>query len=223
MTRKQGIIARIVRRHGAQARARGRILKHLAKKLNLVYFGTVDQHEDEHDVIRGLTVSTTHRDEHYAVGAYDGYDISLVDRFDVLVEPDGKSSHHSWVILQIDLQTDEHLPHMFLRPLGHSQNAYARFFRVHGHLQPVNTQLLDTHAPDFHGRYELYGGSSHLLTIERIFSPQTTQVIAARAWPHAIEVFENKLYVYTTDEKLTEALLTTALETGLWLARVIDQ
>lgn len=60
-----GIIGRILRRHSVSARSRGAVLKKFAHKIGLVYFGVVDQHQDDHEVIRGLTVSTTHRDDHY--------------------------------------------------------------------------------------------------------------------------------------------------------------
>ncbi len=203
--------------------ARDRLLKRFAKKLGLIYFGTVDQHTDEHDVIRGLTVSTTHKDTHYAVGSYDGYDMSMVDRFDTIVARDGSKTTHTWMIMRIDLETDVTLPHMFLRPLGHEPEAYSQFFTAYHHLLPINTMLDPSHTPEFHGRYELYATSTHIAEIEEYLTPAVTQVISARLWPHAIELFGNKLYIYTTDTELTEPLLNTALESGLWLARIFDK
>jgi hypothetical protein len=202
---------------------RGRLLKQFAKKLGLVYFGRVDQHQDEHDVIRGLTVSTSHKDNHYAVGAHDGYDISIVDRSDIVTMPNGTKSQHNWFIIRFNLVTPEELPHLFLNPLGHTQEAYAKFFQAFHHLQPVNAIMLGGHTPEFHGRYALYTMSSRALEVEEYLPPEVTQVIANRLWPHAVELFENKLYIYSTEEKLSAAVLNTALESGLWLARIFDK
>jgi len=203
--------------------ARGRLLKRFAKKLGLVYFGSVDQKRDEHDVIKGLTVSTTHKDTHYAVGAYDGYDISLVDRFDTVLGRDGVKAEQTWFILRIDLETETGLPHLFLRPLTHSQEAYSRFFTAFHQLLPINSMLNDAHGSEFHGRYELYATTSRLHDIEEYFTSEVSQMIAARLWPHAIELIDNKLYIYTTNEKLNDTILNTALESGLWLARIFDR
>jgi hypothetical protein len=217
------LFKRVLSRHSPLLRSRGRILKRFADKIGLVYFGTVDQMNDDHEVIRGLTVSTTHQDSHYAVGAYDGYDVSMVDRFDLVVDHEGKAAEHTWLILQIDLQRSDSLPHLFFKPMNHSHNSYDKFFRAFHHLQPVNTLLTGMHSPEFHGRYELYTTASRVPELEEILTALTTQTIATRLWPHAIEVFENKLYVYTTESEIHATLLETGLESALWLARTLDQ
>lgn len=217
------LIRQIFQHHGSEARSRGRILRQFAQKTGLVYFGSVDQHVDEHEIIRGLTVSTTHRDDHYAVGAFDGYDISLVDRFDVTIDPHGASSEHSWVILQLNLQTDSPLPHIFLQPVNHSNDAYSKFFSANSHLKAVNTLFQGSHSEEFHHRYQVHTASAQALEIEQLFTPSVTQTIAARLWPHAIEIFENKLYVYTTETRLTETLLESCLDSAIWLAQILDQ
>jgi len=217
-----GLIGRILRRHSSGARSRGTTIRKFAQKIGLVYFGVVDQHQDDHEVIRGLTVSTTHRDDHYAVGSFDGYDISLVDRFDIVVGANGKAEEHSWVILQVSLENGQHLPHLFMKPNGHAQNGYAKFFNAHNNLKPVNGLFQGSHSNEFHSRYEVFMNSSRALEIEEILTPQVTHTIAARLWPHAIEIFEGKVFVYTTQTQLTETLLDTCLESALWLAQTLD-
>lgn len=219
----QGLISRLLRRHSVSARRRGRVLRTFAHKIGLVYFGTVDQHVDEHEVIRGLTVSTTHQDDHYAVGSFDGYDISLVDRFDIVVDPKGQTQEHSWVILQLALQNSQGLPHLFLKPVGHGADAYSKFFTAFAHLQPINSLFQGVHSEEFHSRYELFASSSSALDVEEIFTPAITKTIAARLWPHAVEIFEGKLYVYTTQSELSATLLETGLESALWLAQTLDK
>jgi hypothetical protein len=217
-----GLIGRILRRHSISARSRGSIIRQFAQKIGLVYFGVVDQHQDDHDVIRGLTVSTTHRDDHYAVGSFDGYDISLVDRFDIVMNHHGAPEEHSWVILQISLENGDELPHMFMKPNNHAQNAYTKFFNAYTYLKPVNGLFQGSHSAEFHSRYEVFMNASKAIEIEEILTPKVTHTIAARFWPHAIEIFEGKVYVYTTQTQLTETLLDTCLESALWLARTLD-
>ena len=217
------LLKRLTRGYSPKLRSRGMIIKRFADKIGLVYFGTVDQNEDDHDIIRGLTVSTTHQDSHFAVGSYDGYDISLVDRFDIVVDHNRKTTEHNWLIMRFDLERQEALPHIFLKPINSSADSYNKFFSAFHHLQPVNGIFQAQHSSEFHNRYEVYTTSSRALEIEALFTPTVTNTIAARFWPHAIEILDNKLYVYTTESQLSETLLETVLQTSLWLSQVIDE
>lgn len=220
--RRSGILKNILKQYAPASRARGRAVKRFARKIGLVYFGSVDQHDDEHEVVRGLTASTTHRDQHYAVGAYDGYDVSLVDRFDVHIDPQGHASEHSWLIMQVNLERTAPLPHIFLRPTGHHATVFGRFFNATRVLHPVNSLLLGQHSLEFHNRYELFASSDRVPEIEEVLTETTSQTIAATLWPQGIELFENKLYVYVTEEALSESLLDAIVQSALWLARTID-
>jgi len=222
MIRTGGVLKRMLRRYSPLIRNRGRLLRQFAEKVNFVYFGTVDQHEDEHEVIRGLTVSTSHQDTHYAVGSYDGYDVSMVDRFDILRHGNEEPTEHSWLILQVSL-TDADLPHIFLKPKGHSPAAYNKFFTAYNTLHAVNTMFLAPHSPEFHARYDVYSMSSRALEIEESLTTAVTNTIAARFWPHAIEIFEGKVYVYITEHRLSETMLGATLESATWLASILDK
>jgi hypothetical protein len=216
-----GVLRQMLRRYAPQVRARGRVLKKFANRLGLVYFGTVDQHTDEHDVIRGLTVSRSHIDTHYAVGSYDGYDVSLVDRFDV-IETQGRPQEHTWVILQVALRHGKNIPHFFLKPRGVSDAYYSRYFTAARQLQAVNELFNQQHSQEFHGRYELITQTAQAQYIEELLTPEVTHTIAARFWPHAAELFEGKLYVYITEHRLSETVLSATTESALWLAEAFD-
>lgn len=220
--RRGGLLQRMLRHYSPVIRARGTLLRHFANSTGLVYFGTVDQHEDEHDVIRGLTVSTTHRDSHYAVGSFDGYDVSIVDRFDVGYDHNKKPIEHTWLILQVSLQ-DASLPHVFFKPLGHSPAAYTRFFTAFNNLHQINGVFSAAHSQEFHSRYEVYGVSTHVPELEQSITNVVTQTMAARFWPHAIEIYDGKLYVYITEHRLNETVLASTLQATTWLASVIDK
>ena len=222
--KKGGILQHMLRHYSPLLRARGKAIKKFAKKVDFVYFGAVDQHTDEHEIIRGLTVSTTHRDAHYAIGSYDGYDVSLVDRFDVGVDSANKPTEHTWLIFQVTLR-DTSLPHVFFKPLGHSPSAYNKFFTAFNTLHVINEVFNDSHSHEFHARYDVYGLATHALPFEETLTSQVTQTIAARFWPHAIEVFDGKLYVYITEHRRPEleAVLGPTLEAAVWLASVLDK
>jgi len=219
--RAGGVLQRMLRHYSPQVRARGTVIRRFASKIGLVYFGAVDQHTDDHEVIRGLTVSTTHRDTHYAVGSFDGYDVSLVDRFDVVHDSDRQPHEHSWLILQVSL-LNKTLPHVFFKPRGHSPAAYNKFFTAFNSLHVINEVFNETHSPEFHSRYELYGGATHAQELEQTLTPRITQNLAVRFWPHAIEIYEGKLYVYTTEHRLNETVLGSTLQSTVWLASVLD-
>lgn len=214
----------MVRHYSPQLRSRGKIIRRFASQVGLVYFGTVDQHQDDHEIIRGLTVSTTHRDAHYAVGSYDGYDVSIVDRFDVTFDAQLRPIEHVWLIFQVNLQ-DVSLPHIFFKPLGHSPAAYNKFFTAYNTMHVINDVFNDTHSQEFHFRYELYGLATHALELEQTLTRFVTQTIAARFWPHAIEIYEGKLYVYITEHRHPElgAVLGATLQSTTWLASVLDK
>lgn len=222
MTSLGGMIKAVIRRNSVTMRNRGRVLRTFANKLGLVYFGTVDQRTDDHEVIRGLTVSTTHRDNHYAVGSFNDYDVSVVDRYDILIDPRGKETDHNWLIFQINLENGESFPHTFFNPIGHSVEAYSKFFTSFSHLSMANPIFEGNHSNEFSTRYQIFASAGRALEIEKIFNADITKTIAARLWPHAIEILDNKLYIYTVEAKLTETLLETAISSGLWLAQLID-
>jgi hypothetical protein len=214
-----GLIKSMLRRYAPQVRARGRTLRKFSNKIGLVYFGTVDQRADEHDVIRGLTASTTHQDTHYAVGSYDGYDVSLVDRVDIA--PASPPKEYTWVILRVDLKRDT-LPHVFLMPRDDHDHQYSPHAMASRHLMDIDDMLSPPRHDDFGRRYRMYAKSTNAQTIDEGLPPAITQVIAARFWPHAVEIWDGKLYVYLTEHRLNETVLGATLDAALWLAEALD-
>ena len=216
-----GVLQRMLRHYSPQIRARGTTIRRFAAKTGLVYFGSVDQHKDDHEVIRGLTVSTTHQDVHYAVGSFDGFDVSIADRFDVVLDAKGAPSEHTWIIFKVALH-DTDIPHVFLKPLGHSHESYNKLYTAFNTLGSINGILDDAHSHEFQARYDVYSTVTHAQHLEQTLTPQVTQAISARFWPHAIEIFEGSLYVYITEHRLNETVLGSTLQSTVWLASVLD-
>ena len=65
-------------RHIVRSRMTSSAVRKFADSLGMVYFGLVNQRNDEHRLVRGHTVSATHRDDNYCVGTIRGYDTCLL-------------------------------------------------------------------------------------------------------------------------------------------------
>lgn len=213
----------IVERNTLLHRQRKQAIMKFAERNGFVYFGHVDQHDDEHHIIRGLTVSSTHQDEHYSVGSFDGYDVSLVDRYDVITQPNKQPRTHRWAILEIDLHNGVDVPHVFLGAHAHTNSSYAKLFTSVSAMQPIPLGTFEPHGHEFTARYSLFTTPTQFIEVERLFTAEVTRTIAAHFWPLAVEVYENALYVYSDSKTLSVQLLETMLKNGLWLAEQLDE
>lgn len=219
---KGGVLKRVFRTFSPAIRARGTALKRFCDTVGLVHFGTVHQHDDEYDAIRGFTASLSHRDTHYAVGTYNGYNLRLVDRFDVVKVAGNPNHEQLWTIFEIELE-NKNVPHLFFVPTGHQAGEYSRIFATQPHMQPLNSMLLSNHSPEFHGRYQMLASATHSHKVETLLSSPIIVGIGSRFWPHAIEVEHGKLLIYITQHRLSKTVLESTLASALWLAETLDE
>lgn len=203
-------------RGGVAQRARGRAIRRFSEALGFVYFGTVDPRRDE-QVVRGLTVSASHKDFHYCSGAYEGYEVQVVDRLDVALDATGAPIRRQWLIMQTELTVKQNIPHIFIKPKG--QPEYNHLFQALNTLQPLS--LADQPA-EFRDHYELYSHLDYLYDINRLLPPAVLRIISAHFWPLAIEVYQNSVYVYSLHPKLTTHLLETMIKNSAWFAQTLD-
>lgn len=206
-----------------QAKLHKRIYQQFADKIGMVYFGFVDQREDEHRLVRGLTVSSTHRDNYYCIGSYNSYDVVLLERQDKIHFP-GKPSHdHTWIIMEFDLHTTVDVPHIFFGLHTHSETFYAQLFTKFSTLVKTPLGTFGAYDPSFTSRYVIYTSSAESLNVERLFDPETANYIAAHFGSLTIEINEGCLYIYAEHQRLTPHLLEAMLQNGKWLAAHIDE
>jgi hypothetical protein len=210
-------------RNGIVSRSRRTAIIKFSAKFGFVYFGHVDQHDDEHHVIRGLTASSSHQDEHYSVGSFDGYDVSLVDRYDIISHPTRALRTHRWLIFEIDLHNGKDLPHVFLGGHSSSGTSYEKLFTSLPSLQPVPLGTFGMHSDEFTKRYSFYAAATQFIEVEKIFSVEITRTIAAHFWPLSVELYEGSLFIYSDNKTVSGSLLETMLKNGLWLAAQIDE
>lgn len=206
-----------------QTRVHQRIVMQFAKKLNLVYFGYVNQRDDEHRLVRGLTQSATHKDNNYCIGSHDGYDITFVQRSDTLTFPGKTKKTHSWLIMTLDLHVSQDLPHMFLGLHTHGDTFYAHVFTKFSQLSKVSLTGLGMYEGIFSSRYQLYAPIAQHLIAQRLFNQDVAKKVIEEFGTVTLEISEGVLYVYAEHQRPTQALLERMMKCGLWLAKKLDQ
>lgn len=204
-----------------KSRAVKKTIAQFADSLGLVYFGYVDQHTDEHELVRGFTLSMDHRDNHYCVGSVNGYDVILVERTDTISFPDKQSQRYSWLILQIDLRGND-FPHVFFSSVRHPDTYYANFFIKYARFQKLGMHVWQGHDNDFVSNFSVFGMPEDELTVSRLFSPDITTSMARFFRELEFELTNDKLYVYASNQHITHALLERIMKNGLWLAGQLD-
>lgn len=220
-------ISRITTHFNPKRSLQRRSNKHAITKFSedngLVYFGHVHQRDDEHNLIRGITLSNKHRDNHYCVGSTGGYDLNLVERTDTIHMPGKPSKQHQWLILGIDLHARVDLPHIFLGHDHHSVQFYELLFTKFSRLHKIAIGTFGTYSPAFIENYSIFTEPAESLSAERLFNHETTRLIAAHFGSLSIEVVDNCLYIYSEKSLINRSLLETMLKNGLWLADSLDK
>lgn len=205
-----------------QARLHRRVFVQFAQRMGLVYFGYVDQRSDEHRLVRGLTVSARHRDNHYCIGSYENYDITLVERSDTIHFPGKPSGTHNWIIMTIDLHTSRDLPHVFLGLHSHNETFYAHLFTKFSQLTKIPLGTFGQHSPQFTERYALYTDPTHMIAVEQLLNPAVTTIIGDSFGSLTAEIADGCVYIYAEHNHPTIQLLERMLSNGVWLAKTID-
>lgn len=202
-------------------RRRSDIVRKFTNLIGLVNFGTVHQHDDEFDAIRGFTASVTHRDTQYAIGTYNGYNIRVVNRFDV-VKVKKESKERFWTIIELDLERRD-IPHIFFVPSGQEEVGYRRLYTARPNMQSLNVVLGNLYSPEFHSRFEVMARPTNIDRIEQVFSSAIAAGIATRFWPNGIEIERGHLMVYIAEHRLSKAVLEATLTSALWLADALSE
>jgi hypothetical protein len=205
-----------------QSRLNKRVFQQFAVKLGLVYFGYVDQRDDEHSLVRGVTVSTKHRDNHYCIGSFDGYDVTVVERIDTLHFPGKESKTHNWTILTLDLHHGHDVPHVFMGLTTRHDTFHAHLLTKLSQFAKIHVGVLGQYDPAFTERYELYAKPEQALTVERLFTPAIAKAIATSFGHLTLEIDDGTLYMYAEGQRPTTALLEKMLQCGVWVARIAD-
>ncbi len=200
-----------------------KVFGQIANQYDMVYFGSVSQSDDEeYRMIRGLTLSPHQRDENYCVGSVYGYDVVLLERSSTVAVPGKTKRKFHWTLLQIDLKTT-FLPHIFVDGQRRDNELYGSLLATFLRLQSVSY----SHFPpekngDFAKKFSIYAQPDASSTIEQVFTPEITTMLATHFSQFDFELFDDTLIVYSTDRHVSLQILDMMLRAGLWLARQLD-
>ena len=202
--------------HSLKSTATKQLIKQFAGKYHMVYFGHVDPQEDEYELVRGLTVSTTHTDNHYTVGTYNGHDLIIVERRNTLTFPGKQAVTYKWLIAQIDLKRGG-LPHIFIDSHHHDAMFYANAFVGANGVQDM-TSYFNGVSATFAQRCKLFGNPSAYAQIGVLITPEIAETIAQHFHQFDYEFFDDRVLVYASNTTVTPATLEDMLRVGAWLA-----
>lgn len=205
-------------RHIIRTRISAKAIREYADKVGLVYFGAVSPSDDDHRLVRGHTVSTTHLDNHYCVGTIRGYDTAVVARNDIVRTAKGSEQRCHWLIVTFDLHTKYELPHIYI---GH-KSRHGAYTASYDQLVPLTLGTYGAYPAAFLHEYAVYGVPSHAEVIERLISPQFAAVIQQYFQHASVEIEDNTVYVYIESRYPNETTLEKMVSNGLWLAENID-
>lgn len=209
-------------RNSPGAHKRTRLFKQFADTIGLIYFGAVDQHSDEHTIIRGLTVSSTHHDSNFMVGTYEEYDVTMTDRQDLTVAANGIAQSHDWVLLEVKLKTPVEVPHILLDSRKSQTNSQQTLFTALNTLKPVRLGAFESYPEEFSNRYIIHASPDRAIEVQRLIPAVMARTIGAHFWPLSVEVVDNSVIIYSYKENVSSHLLNMLLSDGLWLARQLD-
>jgi len=198
------------------------IINKFANKVGLVYFGYVNQHSDDHRIIRGLTVSTKHVDNNYCIGSVGEYNVAVVDRSDILSHPKESSKLYNWLIMSFDLHTNIPIPHFFIKANNIDDKPFKALFTSYPNMKKINLGTFEKYSSEFTSRFTIYARPAKSEDVEQLLDAKSSMTLGAHLWPFSVEQHDNTLYIYASNSKISISMMETMLENGLWLAGYLD-
>lgn len=190
--------------------------KKFSDKYHLVYFGHVDQHDDEHELVRGITLSARHLDRHYSVGSIEGRDITILERTDTLHFPGKTDVKYTWRIMAIDLP--HRLPHVFLDLTHYDEIFYANTFLKQPQLKNVSTLLtLPAYDSLAASRAKLFLDPNQQTEVMALLSPVIVNTIFTHFKQFDYELEDDTLLIYDRAKLASVGSFENMLRIGLWL------
>mgnify|MGYP001562726165 CR=1 FL=1 len=197
-----------------------KIIKQFARKHELVYFGYVNQRDDANELIRGITVSTSHIDKHFCVGSYQGHDISVVERSNTIAFSDKASREYRWLIMQVDLHKGG-VPHMFIDANHHDQQFYETLFMRFANFTNA-APLFTERDPSFARSFRTFVAADKFDHAAVVMQPAITHELTKQYRQFDYETDDDRLLVYANDPLVSPRVLQEMLAAGTWFAGQLD-
>lgn len=199
-----------------------KLFKDVAEEYGMVYFGTVSQHSDEHQMVRGFTLSPSHIDRHYCVGTVSGHDVILLERTDTISFPDKPSKAYTWVILQVDLSVESPI-HAMLNSFHYEQPVYETLFTKLHHLNKFDSSVLSHLDNAFTTSFTVYTSLQYIDRLHEVIDQETASVLGHHFKGLDFEIIEDELIVYVPAVTPSHKDIDHLFKAGVWLAGEIEK
>ncbi len=200
------------------------VFRHFAEHYDMVYFGKLHQEDDEQRIVRGVTVSNKHTDEHYCVGTVHGYDVVLLKRTDKIAQANSTHTEsYNWTIMQFDLKSSYDHPHMFIDGGHHDELFYQALFVKFSRLMKVDKSAYGENGKLFSSKFTAYTPPDALDDVPELLAGAVGETLAQHFAHLDFEWFQDNLIVYSTGRMTTKHLLEHMLRAGLWLTDILDK
>ncbi len=216
------IVSRLQSLPFLQSNRAKKVFKDLCEQLDLVYFGSVSQHHDEHQMVRGFTLSPSHVDRHYCVGTVGGRDIIVLQRTDTVSFPDKPSKAYTWVLLQLDMKKRTDL-HLVLNSYNYESPVYDTLFKKLQHLQLISPGSLPYYDQSFLQRFKLYSQLHNADHIQQTLSNETARTLSHHFGMFDYELIEDELIVYAPVSMPHQKDIEHMIKAGLWFTDELEK
>jgi len=197
--------------------------RRFADRYDLIYFGSVGR-DDESRLVKGVTVSNTHRDSHYLVGTAYNRDIIFLQRTDSLHSANQKKLEaYTWNILAIDLKPFMQLPHVYIEGrTRHGRGFYEALAMTKREFSELPLNFLSNYDPLFSDKFVIRLPASATLELPYLLPPERAAIMAHHFSSFDFEWHDDVLYVYFLSSRPTLTQLEHMLKAGVWLSDELE-
>lgn len=199
------------------------VFQEICREHDLVYFGHVNQYDDEHELVRGITFSSNHRDNHYVVGTVHGFDVIMLERTDSISFPDKPVENYRWIIVQVDLHEYLRLAQTFIDAKHHESAFYNTLFTKFARLSSADHYFDDNYDKLFLERFRVYTPPDAADNLPLLLSPENAAIMAHHFGHFDVEWHNDRLMIYSTGRAPTKHLINNMLREGIWLAAELEK
>lgn len=197
------------------------LFKSVAEEHDMVYFGHVDQRTDDHKLVRGVTLSPSHQDNHYCIGSIAGRDAIILERTDTVTHPNHAAAVYTWPIVSFDLKVTQ-LPHVVIDSGHHDKVFYEQFFTKFFQFMAADSGVFESHDVAFRKQFTVYAPPDVVDSLPVLLPESVTSTLAHHFPTLSFELFDDMLVVYTPQSRITKQLLDSMIHAGSWLAGELE-
>lgn len=198
-----------------------KVFRDACQLYDLVYFGYVSQHSDEHQMVRGFTLSPSHTDQHYCVGTVSGRDIVLMQRTDTISFPAKPSRAYTWLVLQVDLNRTMPV-HMLLNSCRYDEVMYDSLLARLSHLHTFEAAALARYDQAFTSKFHVFAPLSRSDEAFALLNQETVSILGHHFAGFDYEIIGDELIISLPTASPTPKDIEHIIKSGIWFAGQLD-